>query len=126
MGQDNLVKKNIKWADAMEIFTAAHTDTQLESQLVKKLAQTRMTVTERSLKYIERYTSLLTRLGYSSSAHDRVIDCERGLTAPLRMKLAEYKALQEATTGEAFECGSIEELSRLVAILEKRASCSTW
>jgi len=87
--------------------------------LVRKLADIKMYGTERSYKYIERYTTLLNRLGYSVKAHDRVVECERGLTAPLRSKLAEFKASQHASTGLPYECKSIMHLRDLVAILEK-------
>jgi hypothetical protein len=117
--EDNIVKENLPWNKSMELFTAKQTDTNLESQLVSKLAAIRMYPSERSYKYIERYTTLLNRLGYSVKAHDRVVDCERGLTSPLRNKLAEFKASQHAATGNTYECKSIMHLRDLVAILEK-------
>jgi hypothetical protein len=117
--EEHLVKKGMTWVEAMEWFTYKHTDTQLQAKLLKKLNDTYMKLGTPSYEYFEEYTTLLNRLGYSLTARDRIIDCERGLTDDLRKEVARFRGQQEALGTIHSECQSIQALRELVAKLER-------
>jgi len=117
--EDNIVNTSCTWEEAMDNFTTTHSDPQLQSQLVQQLDTLHMKSYERSSEYFEHYITLMNRLGYPLTSADRIIDCERGLTTPLRAKVAEFKALQQVVLGRAFEYESITALKNAVAVLEK-------